>query len=202
MTESLSVGGRSSVDEHRGYARCAGAVAYDFRENVHHLPHWKADSKVSDVESELYDPAEARRIAERAEAAPYVDYPPTPGWYAPAGGAWAAAYVALLGLREAHGAWLVVGLVLLVAMLGAFLSWYQRYHGAFPSMRRAPREFRRAFVAYGIGLVVVVVAIAGAWLLIGHAAAAVTAFVVVALGLALYERAYAAAARRTRERLA
>jgi hypothetical protein len=50
--------------------------------------------------------------------------------------------------------------------------------------------------------VVVVGAIAGAWLLLGHVAAVIVAFAVVALGLTRYERAYAAAARRARERLA
>src|SRR6478735_7072692 len=34
MTESLSVGGRSSVDEHRGYAPSPGAVASDLRRHV------------------------------------------------------------------------------------------------------------------------------------------------------------------------
>jgi hypothetical protein len=57
---------------------------------------------------------------------------------------------------------MVLGLVVLVALQGGFMSWYRRYHGALPSMRRAPGEFRRTFVAYGLGLLAVVGAIAGA----------------------------------------
>jgi hypothetical protein len=153
------------------------------------------------MESEIYDPADADRIAERAEVAPYVDYPPTPRWYFPAGGAWAAAYVALLGLHDSHDGWMVAGLLALVALQGAFLAWYRSYHGAMPRLRRAPREFRRAFLGYGVGCVVVVAVVVAAWLAAGVAAAAVVAFVAVTAGLAWYERVYAAAAGRTRERV-
>ena len=45
------------------------------------------------------DPYQQLAEAERAAAAPYVDYPPTPAWYAPAVGAWSAAVVAALTIR-------------------------------------------------------------------------------------------------------
>jgi hypothetical protein len=156
---------------------------------------------LSDMESDAFDLTEAQRTAERAEAAPYVDYPPTPRWYYPACGAWVAAYVALLGLREEHSVWLVVGVVLLTALVGAFLGWYQRYVGAMPRPLRGPREFRLAYAGYFAGLLVLTGAIAGTWLLVGHAAAVVVAFVGTTVGIYGYERAYADAARRTRERL-
>jgi hypothetical protein len=81
-------------------------------------------------------PSEQLRAAERGEAAPYVRFPPTPWWYSPVVGAWAAAFV------------------------GTFACW-----------------------------------------LGGVAAGAVVAFVTVTAGLAVYERRYAVAAARVRERL-
>ncbi|WP_122817498.1 hypothetical protein [Nocardioides pantholopis] len=154
------------------------------------------------MESERIDLAAAQRAAERAEAAPYIDYPPTPAWYYPVGGAWAAAYVALLGWWRTHQVWLVLGMLALSALVGALLGWYSRRAGAMPSFRRIPRELRRGYAFYLLGVLVVVGLVALAWWLLGHLAAVATAFVVVAVGLLLYDRAYAAAARRTRERLA
>ncbi|HTW16309.1 MAG TPA: hypothetical protein VMF51_14335 [Nocardioides sp.] len=152
------------------------------------------------MESDRLDPREARRIAERAEAAPFVDYPPTPWWYAPAAGLWAGSFTLLAGVRE-HGL-AVLGLLALVAVESAFLAWYSRYHGAFPSLRRAPREFRPAFARYFVGLALVLLLVVGAWVAWGVFVAAVVAAVSVAAGLALYERTYARAAARTRDRLA
>lgn len=153
------------------------------------------------MESDAFDLTEAQRTLERAEAAPYVDYPPTPWWYYPAFGAWSAAYVALLGLWDDHSVLLVAGMVLLAAVIGGFLGWYQRYHGAMPRPFRGPREFRPAYAFYGLGTAAVVGLVTAAWLLVGHPAAIVTAFAATALALHGYERAYATAARRTRERL-
>ncbi|NPC97455.1 hypothetical protein [Nocardioides sp. zg-DK7169] len=144
----------------------------------------------------------AQRAAERAEAAPYTDYPPTPWWYPPAMGVWVTAYVLLLTLREGHGVWLIVGMVGLAALVGLFLSWYSRHHGAMPNLRRAPREFRPAFACYAGVLVGIVGSTALAWRLVGPVLAAPVAFVTTVAGIVVYERAYAAAARRTRERLA
>ncbi|SDE01162.1 hypothetical protein [Nocardioides lianchengensis] len=153
------------------------------------------------MESDQLDPHEARRIAERAEAAPYVDYPPTPWWYPPAAGAWAAALVLTMGLAQDHPV-AAVGIVALIAVESAFLGWYARYHGAFPSLRRAPAEFRPAFVRYVVGVVSVFVLVGATWWLVGYVAAGGVALVLVTTGLALYERAFAGAAERTRARLA
>lgn len=153
------------------------------------------------MESDQLDPREARRIAERAEAAPYVDYPPTPWWFPLSAGLWAGALVLAMGLAQDHPV-AVVAIVALVAVESAFLSWYARYHGALPSMRRAPAEFRPAFVRYVAGCAVVVGLVGGTWWLSGHVAAAGVTLVAVAAGLTLYERTFARAARRARERLA
>lgn len=144
----------------------------------------------------------AQKMAERAEAAPYVDYPPTPKWYPPSVGVWAAALVLLIAQREDHQVLTVIGILALVAIEGAFLSWYSRYHGALPSLRHPPAEFRVAFLRYLAGLAVVIGLIALAWWVVDPWAAAIVTLVSVTAGLALYEREYAAAARRTRQRLA
>lgn len=157
---------------------------------------------VSVMESTREDLLQAQRAAERAEAAPYTDYPPTPAWYPPAMGAWMAAYTLLLTLREDHGVWLVLGMIALASLTGLFLGWYSRYHGAMPNLRHAPREFRRAFACYAAVVVTIGASIALAWRLAGPALAAPVAFAATTLGLIVYERSYAAAARRTRERLA
>jgi hypothetical protein len=154
------------------------------------------------MESDRLDPREARRIAERAEAAPFVDYPATPWWYAPAAGLWAGALTLLVGFAQDRHALAVVGLLALVALESAFLAWYSRYHGALPSLRHAPAEFRPAFVRYGVGVVLVLALVAGTWLLAGPGAAAVVAGIAVTAGLVLYERTFARAAARTRDRLA
>jgi hypothetical protein len=156
---------------------------------------------VADMESDPEDLAAAHRVAERAAAAPYLDCPPTPLWFYPASGAWVAAYVALLGRREEHPVLLVVGIVGLTTVVGLFLSWYQRYHGAMPRLLRGPREIRSVYVVYFVGLVALVGLVAGAWMLLGHLAAVVVAFGGTVVGLYGYERAYAVAASRARERI-
>jgi hypothetical protein len=191
-----------------GYAGCASMVAYEppgvgdgthaFQQNFQVR---KVFAMLANMESDMGDLAAAQRVAERAAAAPYVDYPPTPSWYYPAFGVWVAAYVALLGLREEHPVLLVVGIVGLSAVVGLFIGWYQRYHGAMPRPLRGPREFRRVYVAYFAGLAVLAGLVAGAWVLVGHAAAVAVAFVGTVVGLYGYERAYAAAASRARERI-
>ncbi|WP_166133897.1 hypothetical protein [Nocardioides ochotonae] len=145
---------------------------------------------------------QAQRAAERAEAAPYLDYPPTPVWYPPAMGAWVTAYVLLLTLRGDHSAWLVAGMVVLSGLVGLFLGWYSRHHGAIPNLRHAPREFRSAFACYAVVVVSIVGSIALAWWLAGPLLAAPVAFTATVAGLVVYERAFASAARRARERLA
>lgn len=140
-------------------------------------------------------------VAERAGAAPYVDYPPTPRWYPPATGLWAAAFVLVL-----TGAWgdavvFVPGLAVLIGIELAFLAWYRRLRGTMPAIAGAPPEFTRIFRWYAVGVVAVVVAVAGARLLAGPLAAAAVTLVAVTAGLARYETVYAAAARATVDRL-
>lgn len=148
-------------------------------------------------------PAEQLRAIEQAEAAPYINFPPTPWWYSPAIGAWAAAFVGAFSWWRVNSALFLVSLALLVVLEGLFIGWLKRRHGALPmpGYGRPPAEIASAWRWYGAGAVVVIAAIAVAWWLGGVATGAVVAFITVAAGLAVYERRYAQAAARARERL-
>lgn len=142
------------------------------------------------------------RELERAEAAPYVDYPPTPAWYFPAAGAWFAGITGMQGLTEDHLPIALVLLVVLIGALGAFCAWYAGYRGAMPSMlRRAPRGMGPMFALYFVGAALIF----GAVWTTGHAAgwgwASPLTFVLATTGLWLHEKSYGAAAARVRERL-
>lgn len=150
------------------------------------------------------DPRDLLRGVERAEAAPWVDYPPTPRWYPPAVGLWSAA---LLGLAAYDSTGLtgelvrLGGLVAMLALLGVFQVWYRRYRGTMPT-GRPPLELRRPARVFAVtGL-----AVAALGLLLAYTAPVwvgpLVAFALMTPLVAWYERAYARAARATRERLA
>jgi hypothetical protein len=147
------------------------------------------------------DPGAALAVAERAAAAPYVDYPPTPKWYPLAAGAWAALVVLVMSGAWSRPAVFIPLLVALIVAEGAFLVWYRRYRQIMPSMRHAPREINAAFGRYFVGLALVVGVCVGVYVTLGSLACAAVTLVVVTAGLALYERDYASAAAATRARL-
>jgi hypothetical protein len=143
------------------------------------------------------------RDLERAEAAPYVDYPPTPWWYFPAAGAWFGGMTAVQGLLDEH---LLVAFLLLATLLGAlgaFFGWYAHYRGAMPSFffSRSPREMRATFAVYFVGVTAVFGAVWWVFDAAGWLPASALMFVLATLGLWLHEKSYAAAAARVRERL-
>jgi len=148
-------------------------------------------------------PSEQLRAAERGEAAPYVRFPPTPWWYSPVVGAWAAAFVGTFAWWRVNAVLFVTSLVVLIVLEGLFIGWLKRRHGALPrpGYGRPPAEIASVWRGYAAGFVVVIAAIAVAWWLGGVAAGAAVAFVTVTAGLAVYERRYAVAAARVRERL-
>jgi len=152
---------------------------------------------------ESITPAEQLRIIEQGEAAPYVHYPRTPWWYFPAVGAWAAALVGAFSWWRVNGFLFVGSLLLLIALEVLFIAWLKRRHGALPvpGYGRPPAEIASVWRGYVAGLTVVIGAVAAAWWLGGVAAGSVVAFATVTAGLALYERRYAVAAARVRERL-
>ena len=143
----------------------------------------------------------ALAMAERAGAAPYIDYPPTPRWYPFVVGGWSALIVLAAGISGEHA---MLGAVLLALLVGsefAFLAWYRRYRRVMPSMTGAPREIAAAFRRFFIGTVVVLSACAGIYAWLGPLPAAAVTFCLVTLAIALYERDYAAAAAVARARL-
>jgi hypothetical protein len=156
---------------------------------------------VSGMES---DAREQLRIVERAEAAPYVSYPPTPWWYSPVIGLWAAGMIGAFTWWRSNAVLFIASMVILIALEGAFLAWMQGRHGALPMPGKGtpPKEIGAVWRGYFLALPVVAILIALAWWLISLPAAAITAFVVVTAGLAYYERRYAVAATKVRERLA
>lgn len=70
-----------------------------------------------------------------------------------------------------------------------------------PGRGTPPKEIGAVWRGYYLSLSVVAVLVTLAWWLVGVPAAAVTAFVVITAGLAYYERHYAQAAAKVRERL-
>ena len=144
---------------------------------------------------------EQQRVAERAAAAPYVDYPPTPLWYPPLMGLWAFAATVLFTHPHASGAVRVVGELVLLAAVFALVWWQRRVRGVWPT-GRAPREIRRVMAGFVAGTVVVVGLVVGLRVAANVWVAAGVALVVVTMGLVWYEKAYARASDRVRERLA
>ncbi len=140
---------------------------------------------------------------ERGAAAPYISYPPTPWWYPPAIGAWAAAMIGAFTWFRHNGALFAAALAILIALELLFLTWMRSRHGALPmpGRGRPPVEIAVLWRRYFLGLAVVVVAVALAWWLGGIPVAAPLAFALTTAGLIWYERSYAVAAAKVRERL-
>lgn len=168
---------------------------------AYHLHVWKVFIKLSDVEST--DLEEQLKAAERGAAAPYVSYPPTPSWYAPSVGAWAAAMIGTFTWWRENAALFMASLAVLIAVEALFVVWMQRRHGALPMPGKGtpPVEIAGVWRGYLVGLAVVILLVGLVWWLVGVPAAAGAAFVLVTVGLAVYERRYAVAAATTRARL-
>jgi hypothetical protein len=147
---------------------------------------------------------EQLQAVERGEAAPYIRYPPTPWWYAPACGAWVAALIGAFAWWRVNAAAFASSLAVVLAAEAVFVLWLRRRHGALPLPGRGkpPAEIAAVWRGYLPALPVIAVIVALTWWLGDVPAAAGTAFVLVAAGLAVYERRYARAAARVRSRLA
>ena len=147
-------------------------------------------------------PQQALDEVERATAALWSHYPPTPWWYCPGSGAWHAALVLVLGGLHESPLLLAAAMVGLFAVAAWFTTWYTRYRGTIPRVGSSiPAEFRPAVVAFGAFYVSVLAVVVLVFVGLGYLAAAIVAFVGVTVLFAVYERAYAAAAAATRERL-
>jgi hypothetical protein len=135
---------------------------------------------------------------ERGELVSWVVYPPTPAWWAPFFGVWAAVLTVAIGLLEG----LVLALVqlVMVSMMLVVIAWDRRRRGTYPS-GLPPRELSGTMLrlllgaAAVAGLTWLVAVLVGVWI-----AAAVAGLASWGL-VAWYEHAYAAVASRVRERL-
>ncbi|MFG2043706.1 hypothetical protein [Dactylosporangium sp. NPDC048998] len=143
-------------------------------------------------------------LVERAAAAPYVQYPPTPWWYAPAVGAWTAAFIGDFAWWRVNGALFAASLGILVSAEALFLIWMRRRHGALPmpGHGKPPVEIAAVWRGYFVGVVIIAILVALAWWFGGVPVAAAVDFVLVTAGVAIYERKYAIAAGNVRDRLA
>lgn len=143
-----------------------------------------------------------QRAAERAEAAPWTDYPPTPRWYPPAVGLWAAALTASFTVLD--GAARGVTVAVLIALELGFLAWYRTYRGTMPSglLGSMPPEIAVAARHLLAALAVVTALVAAAGFLGPDWLGPVLALVGVTAVVNHYETSYAAAAASTRARLA
>jgi hypothetical protein len=147
-------------------------------------------------------PQQALDEVERATAALWSHYPPTPWWYCPGSGAWHAALVLVLGGLDGRYLLQLVGAVGLLAVAVWFTNWYTTYRGTIPRVGSSmPAEFRPAVIAFGGFYLSVISLVALVFIAVGYVVAAIVAFVGVTVLFAVYERAYAAAAAATRERL-
>jgi hypothetical protein len=165
------------------------------------LHKWKAILKLSIMESE--EARELLRVAERAEAAPYLDYPPTPWWYYPVIGAWAAGMIGAFAWWRESIPLFVGTLAILIVLEIVFINWMQRRHGSLPQPGRGrpPAEIGVVWRGYFMALPAVAALVAVSWWLGGVATAAAVAFVLVTGGLVIYEKRYELAAEATRARL-
>jgi hypothetical protein len=149
------------------------------------------------------EPRALLKIAERAAAAPYIDYPPTPSWYYPAVGGWAAAMVGVFTWFRVEPIAFFGTLFLLIVIEFAFVGWMSKRHGAFPMPGKGtpPAEIRVEWNRYFLALPVVAGVVALTWWLVGIPAAAAVTFVLITGGLLIYERRYNRAAAAVRVRL-
>lgn len=139
---------------------------------------------------------------ERAEVSPYVDYPTTPVWFPVSIWIFAGALVcAIAVLMESTwiGALAVAGLL---ALETGFLNWYARFHGALPSLRHPPAEFRPLFWKFAVGYVAILLITVALWFLAAWWVAAIGMGLMATAGDTVYEKAYAETAARTKARLA
>ena len=142
------------------------------------------------------------RDADRAAAAPYLDYPASPAWYPAATGGWYALMIIAVSSLDDHRAWALAGLAFLIAAELAFIAWMRRSWGTWPRLAGAPDEIRGAYGWFLVRLLVLMVVVGAAGLLAGAWVSAGIAFVGATALIWTYERTYARAAQKTRDRLA
>ncbi|QWC85839.1 hypothetical protein KLP28_03585 [Nocardioidaceae bacterium] len=140
----------------------------------------------------------AEASAERAEVAPWLDYPANPWWYAPAGGAW---FGALVAASAREGSREPLPLVVLFALAAAYFWWARRRWGTWPRLSSMPPEFVGPATVFSAAMVVLFIGGLGLTASLGPAVGVPVVAVAVAGVLWWYDHAYARASRRTAARL-
>lgn len=146
----------------------------------------------------------ALRAAERAAAAPFIEYPATPWWYPLlVAGFMTAMPGGPVLIRHGH-TFLGFGVqALAVGALFAFLTVYRKKWGAWPRMAAAPPEIKEAYRWYALTFAAGIFCCIGAWVAGGWQLGLPVIFVATFVLVWVYERTvYPRAARRVRERLA
>ena len=143
------------------------------------------------------------RTAERAAAAPYLEYPEDPWWTAPGFGVLGALFVLgldLYGRDDVRDLWGSLAHLLVVAGAVSYIWWQRRRRQTMPS-GNAPPEVNRVLVSFIVGAVIIAVGL----FLLGDLAplwlGLPVAFVVVTAAMYWYGTAYERAAAAARERL-
>lgn len=150
------------------------------------------------MESDAY---EMMSELERAEAAPYVYYEPTPWWCGPYFGAYFVALV--LGFGADHSLVQLATLVVTLGSLFLVVRYIKRRNGVLPMPGRGnpPPEIARAYRLYFWSLIPVGAFLILCFLLLRPPVTAAIAFVTVTAGFVVYDRTYGRAAAAVRERL-
>jgi hypothetical protein len=136
-----------------------------------------------------------------AQVTRWTHQPPAPRWYPVAFGVWAAALTIAFTVLDDTGLKVPAVLVLVAVEIG-FLRWYARHRGGVVPTGPAPHELHGPIALFVAAAVAVLVGVAALTAWVSPWAAAVFALVASAAAVAWYERAYAAAAGRARDRLA
>lgn len=141
--------------------------------------------------------------AERAAAAPYINYPPTQWWEIVLIATWAGALVYAVGTDRIDGFPQALLIFALVGVELVWINWRSRSHGAmpWPGKGNPPPEIAKLWRHYYLGVAAFAAMIAVVWILGNHVAAAVFVFFLTLVSLTWYETRYGAAATRVRERL-
>ncbi len=144
------------------------------------------------------DARQQLREIDRAQVATWLNYPPTPWWWAPFFALWSAALVLSVGYLPGWGS--ALGNLALVAASALLIAYDRRRRGTWPTGDVPPELHRPLWALLGGAVVIAGVATALGFLVSVWSSAVVTG-VLVGILIWWYEREYARAAVRARRRL-
>lgn len=143
------------------------------------------------------------KVADRAAAAPYVDYPRDPAWTVPLFGLFGAFLWLAFNLSANRSGSSRISFIIYAALIAAVTLWLvqqRRRRGNFPS-GKAPKEIRNVMAWYLVGAVAIAIAL----VLLGRFAPLYVGmpagFILGAGGVWWYGIAYDRAAEKVKARL-